>query len=270
MLRERDRAFQGKFAPKSGERLATYLNARQCGIKEPIYVVYMAAFAEEDAQGLPTRPSSNTPVRPKHVFMNIRWTAFNSVINPTAATTFPTRLAHELVRALIDEGEHSNDANTLLAEAGGLRRTDRIEFGQVCAIRDGPSHARYLMLAVIHRIYRRVRKRRWANGTAAPSCIRSGVLHLTVLLLTRSGAASSASASPGPRNCRQTKRIRIPRSSADWRWGPAPSHIRAYRRSIVQTDANPRFSARGGTLCSDGRHQRFKTFRTDHRRREQS
>src|SRR5262249_32819664 len=97
-------AFQasaGKFSMDARARIAAWLNGKAMPANT-VDLVYVPTFAEDDAQGLTTRPNSTglatTPNRP---YVTIGWSPLNAGQFPMAATTFPTTLAHELLHALM-------------------------------------------------------------------------------------------------------------------------------------------------------------------------
>jgi hypothetical protein len=128
-------ASAGKFSMDARSRVAAWLNTKAMPANT-VDLVYVPTFAEDDAQGLTTRPHSTglatTPTRP---YVTIGWNPLNAVAFPTAAVTFPTTLAHELLHALMDEGTHTADANNLMAGGASRNGTNVISMGQMAVAR---------------------------------------------------------------------------------------------------------------------------------------
>jgi hypothetical protein len=129
-------ASAGKFSMEARSRIAAWLNAKAVPA-DTIDLVYVPTFAEDDAQGLTTRPHSTglatTPDRP---YVTIGWNPLNAMAFPTAAVTFPTTLAHELLHALMDEGTHTADANNLMAGGSNRNGTNVISTAQMAIARN--------------------------------------------------------------------------------------------------------------------------------------
>jgi hypothetical protein len=129
-------ALAGKFSDTARSRVAAWLNAKALPATG-VDLVYVPEFAEDDAQGLTTRPNSTgldtTPRRP---YVTIGWNPLNAVAFPTAAATFPTTLAHELLHALMDEGTHTPDANNLMAGGSNRNGTNQISVAQMAIARN--------------------------------------------------------------------------------------------------------------------------------------
>jgi hypothetical protein len=129
-------ASAGKFSMEARSRIAGWLN-NQTVPADTVDLVYVPSFAEDDAQGLTTRPHSTglatTPDRP---YVTIGWNPLNAATFPTAALTFPTTLAHELLHALMDEGTHTSDADNLMAGGSNRNGTNVISTAQMAIARN--------------------------------------------------------------------------------------------------------------------------------------
>jgi hypothetical protein len=129
-------ASAGTFSMEARSRIAAWLNTKAMPAST-VDLVYVPAFAEDDAQGLTTRPHSTglatTPDRP---YVTIGWNPLSAVAFPTAAVTFPTTLAHELLHALMDEGTHTADANNLMAGGSNRSGTNVISTAQMAVARN--------------------------------------------------------------------------------------------------------------------------------------
>ena len=128
-------ASAGKFSMDARSRVATWLNGKAVPANT-VDLVYVPTFAEDDAQGLTTRPhSTGLATVPHRPYVTIGWNPLNAATFPTAATTFPTTLAHELLHALMDEGTHTGDANNLMAGGANRNGTNTIGMGQMAISR---------------------------------------------------------------------------------------------------------------------------------------
>lgn len=129
-------ASAGKFSMDARSRVATWLNGKAMPA-DTIDLVYVPSFAEDDAQGLTTRPNSGgLQTTPKRPYVTIGWDPLDAALFPTAAITFPTTLAHEFLHALMDEGSHTGDANNLLAGGSNRNGTNVISTAQMAIARN--------------------------------------------------------------------------------------------------------------------------------------
>jgi hypothetical protein len=129
-------ASAGKFSMAARSRISAWLKTQPVPA-DTVDLVYVPSFAEDDAQGLTTRPHSGglatTPDRP---YVTIGWNPLNAATFPTAAVTFPTTLAHELLHALMDDGTHTADANNLMAGGADRNGTNVISTAQMAIARN--------------------------------------------------------------------------------------------------------------------------------------
>ncbi len=124
---------KGLFGDLGRANLARYFNATPALFKNSVEVVYVPEFDQDDVQGVTTRPSTkDVKVKPQRPFVAINRTM-------KSGTTYPSTLVHELVHALIDNGDHSSDEDNLMAEGSKRNGKNALTFGQICALRSNPT-----------------------------------------------------------------------------------------------------------------------------------
>ena len=97
-----------------------------------LLVTRVVEQAVNGAQGVTTRPNTAT-VNPRP---NRPYVAVSEVA--VAVGTYPTTLVHELCHVLTGSGDHSVDANNLMADGNIRNGVNQLTFGQIAMIHRSP------------------------------------------------------------------------------------------------------------------------------------
>ncbi|HSO00332.1 MAG TPA: hypothetical protein VLS89_18695 [Candidatus Nanopelagicales bacterium] len=128
-------AANGAFDDYGRGKLADYFNNQIDGAvpANTLNIVYVPQFTPAlGAQGVTTRPNTAT-VNPRP---NRPYVAVSEVA--VAPATYPTTLVHELMHVLTGSGDHSVDANNLMADGNIRNGVNAMTFGQTVMAQRSP------------------------------------------------------------------------------------------------------------------------------------